>query len=84
MKAINGPNNTLHADIIKESLKENLNLVKATPSDIKTKKIVAYVNKKVVFSINNGGSILKNKKDTDIKIAYTGGLFITISKENFF
>ena len=41
INAIRGPNITLHKDNIIESLKENLNLVNAIPSDINTKKIVA-------------------------------------------
>ena len=61
-----------------------MNLVRAIPNDIKTKKIVAYVKRNVVFSRNKGVSISKYKKKTDIIIAYTGGLLIKISKENFF
>ena len=49
-----------------EFFKENLNLVRAIPNDIKTKKIVAYVNRNVVFSRNKGVSISKYKKKTDI------------------
>jgi hypothetical protein len=71
-------------DKIIEFLNENLNLVRAIPNDIKTKKIVAYVKRNVVFSRNKGGSILKYKKKTDIIIAYTGGLLIKILKENLF
>ena len=41
MKATKGPNITLNKDIIIESLNENLNLVKAIPRDINTKKIGA-------------------------------------------
>ena len=79
-----GPSKTRQRDIIIEFFSENLNLVNAIPKDIKTKKIVAYVNKKVVFSKNIGVLILKYKKITDMIIAYTGGLLIRISIENFF
>ena len=81
---MSGPKITLHNDNITDSLNENLNLVNAIPSDIKTKKIVAYVRRNVVFSRNKGGLISYNKKMTDIIIAYTGGLLITTSNENFF
>ena len=33
---------------------KTFNLVRAIPNDIKIKKIVAYINKKVVFSTNTG------------------------------
>ena len=33
---------------------KTFNLVRAIPNDIKIKKIVAYINKKVVFSTNAG------------------------------
>ena len=49
-------------DKIIEFLNENLNLVRAIPNDIKTKKIVAYVKRNVVFSRNKGGSILNIKR----------------------
>ena len=75
---------TLHKDKIIEFFNENLNLVRAIPNDIKTKKIVAYVKRNVVFSRNKGVSISKYKKKTDIIIAYTGGLLIKISKEKLF
>ena len=45
---------------IKAFLKEKtLNRVSAIPRDIKIKNIVAYINKKVVFSIKTGVSISK-------------------------
>ena len=49
-----GPKITRPKANIIESFKENLNLVKAIPRDIKTKNIVAYVKRKVVFSRNTG------------------------------
>ena len=50
-----GPKITLPIEQNKAFLNEKtLNLVKAIPKDIKIKKIVAYINKKVVFSINTG------------------------------
>ena len=79
-----GPIITLKNENIIESRKENLNLVNAIPKDINTKKIVAYVRRKVVFSRNNGVLISKNRKKTETIIAYTGGLLIRISNENFF
>ena len=84
VNAINGPIITLHKDKIIEFFNENLNLVRAIPNDIKTKNIVAYVKRNVVFSRNKGVSSLKNKKVTDTIIAYTGGLLIKISKEKLF
>ena len=57
------------------------NLVRATPSDIKTKNIVAYVNKKVVFSRNLGTSKLKYKNKIEIKIPQVGAFLKTSSKE---
>ena len=37
-----------------------------------------------MFSRNKGVLISKNRKKTDTIIAYTGGLLIRISNENFF
>ena len=37
-----------------------------------------------MFSRNKGVSISKYQKETDIIIAYTGGLLIKISKEKLF
>ena len=54
-----GPKRTRPKANIIESFNENLNLVKAIPRDIKTKNIVAYVKRKVVFSRNTGTSKLK-------------------------
>ena len=48
-----------------ESRNENLNLVKAIPKDISTKKIVAQVKRNVVFSRNNGVLTSKNKNNTE-------------------
>ena len=45
------------------------NLARATPKDINTKNIVAYVKRKVVFSRNTGTFKLKYKNKIDIKIA---------------
>ena len=54
---------TLPIDEINAFLKEKtLKRVRAIPKDIKIKKIVAYINRKVVFSINTGSLILKYKK----------------------
>ncbi len=51
----NGPRNTLAIDDINALLKEKtLSLVNAIPSDINIKKIVAYVNNIVVFTIKFG------------------------------
>jgi hypothetical protein len=49
-----GPNITRHKDSKIESFNENLSFVKAIPRDIRTKNIVAYVKRNVVFSRNNG------------------------------
>ena len=61
---------TLPIDEIIAFLKEKtLKRVKAIPKDIKIKKIVAYISRKVVFSMNTGSSILKYNKNTEIIIA---------------
>ena len=50
-KPIMGPNITLTAPRIAACVQETtLSLVRATPNAINTKKIVVYVNRKVVFS----------------------------------
>ena len=52
------------------SLKEKIfKRVRAIPRDIKIKKIVAYIKRKVVFSTNVGTFILKYRKKTEIIIA---------------
>ena len=56
----------------------------AALADIKTKNIVEYVNKKVVFSINFGTTQSKYRNNTETIIPYVGTLFRTTSKENFF
>ena len=47
---INLPNEEM-MDLVKEN---TFNLVSAIPNDIKIKKIVAYISRKVVFSTNPG------------------------------
>ena len=57
-KPIKGPIKTLAKDDIKDFLKEKtFNFVNATPRDINIKNIVAYINKKDVFSTKIGSSI---------------------------
>ena len=69
-KATMGPKITLPIDEITAFLKEKtLKRVKAIPKDINIKKIVAYINRKVVFSTKTGSSILKYRKITEIIIA---------------
>ena len=72
VNAINGPIVTLHKDKIIEFFNENLNLVRAIPNDIKTKNIVAYVKRNVVFSRNKGVSTSKYKKKRDEKYNHGG------------
>ena len=56
-KPIKGPPTILTNEFIIDNFRENtLSLVRATPNDIKTIKIVAYEIKKVVFSKNKGTS----------------------------
>ena len=64
-----GPNITRHKESNIESFNENFSFVNAIPSDIRTKKIVAYVKRNVVFSRNNGVSNSKNKNKTETIIA---------------
>ena len=49
--------------------RKNFKSVSAIPKDIKIKNIVAYINKKVVFSIKTGSLNFKIKKKTEIIIA---------------
>ncbi len=54
-KAIIGPKISLPIEETKALKNEKIfNLDKAIPKDIKIKKIVAYINKKEVFSIKTG------------------------------
>ena len=65
-----GPKITLPIEEINAFLKEKtLKRVNAIPRDIRIKKIVAYIKRKVVFSINTGSLTLKYNKITEIIIA---------------
>ena len=76
---------TLTAPKIDACVQETtFNLDKAIPNDIKTKNIVAYVSKKVVFSKYPGTSHSKYKNITETIIAYIGIFLINISKEKLF
>ena len=57
-KPIAGPRITRANEETKDLLKEKtFRRVNAIPKDIKIKKIVAYINKNVVFSTNTGSSM---------------------------
>ena len=67
--AITGPMQTRIKPSIIEFFHDSIfSFVKATPKDINTRKIVEYVSKKVVFSMNTGTFKLKYKKNIEINI----------------